>query len=121
MPSTKYEGLSYPIHFLKSRGSVLRNNFLEYSTNQATLFARRMTFMHCSLQIKHIYTPANFVCRGFTVFTLSVCASVRPSVSLCFLNNSKSHCRIFIKPCKHVHICKTNTLDKKVRARGHFY
>ena len=47
--------------------------------------------------------------------------SVRPSVTLCFLNNSKSHCRIFIKPCKHVHICKTNTLDKKVRARGQFY
>ena len=47
--------------------------------------------------------------------------SVRPSVTLCFLNNSKSHCWIFIKPCKHVHICKTNTLDKKVRARGQFY
>ena len=72
------------------------------------------------------YTPpANFVCRGYTVFTLSVRASVRasvrPSVTLCFLNNSKSHCWIFIKPCKHVHICKTNTLDKKVRARGQFY
>ena len=50
-----------------------------------------------------------------------VCPSVRPSVTLCFLNNSKSHCWIFIKPCKHVHICKTNTLDKKVRARGQFY
>ena len=47
--------------------------------------------------------------------------SVRPSVTLCFLNNSKSHCWIFIKPCKHVHICKTNTLDKKVRARGQFF
>ena len=23
--------------------------------------------------------------------------------------------------CKHVHICKTNFLDKKVRARGQFY
>ena len=51
----------------------------------------------------------------------SVRLSVRPSVTLCFLNNSKSHCWIFIKPCKHVHICKTNTLDKKVRARGQFY
>ena len=36
MPSTKYEGLSYPTHFLKSRGSVIRNNFLEYRTKQAT-------------------------------------------------------------------------------------
>ena len=51
----------------------------------------------------------------------SVRLCVRPSVTLCFLNNSKSHCWIFIKPCKHVHICKTNTLDKKVRARGQFY
>ena len=68
-----------------------------------------------------IIPPANFVCRGYTVFTLSVRPSVRPSVTLYFLNNSKSHCWIFIKPCKHVHICKTNTLDKKVRARGQFY
>ena len=41
MPSTKYAGLSYPTHFLKSRGSVIRNNFLEYRTNKATHFARR--------------------------------------------------------------------------------
>ena len=51
----------------------------------------------------------------------SVRPSVRPSVTLCFLNILKSHCWIFIKPCKHVHICKTNFLDKKVRARGQFY
>ena len=41
MPLTKYEGLSYPIHFLKSRGSVIRNNFLEYRTKSATHFSRR--------------------------------------------------------------------------------
>ena len=41
MPSTKCEGLSYPTHFLKSIGSVIRNNFLGYRTTQATLFARR--------------------------------------------------------------------------------
>ena len=59
------------------------------------------------------------------MFTLSVrpCArpSVRPSVTFCFLNILKSHCWIFIKACKHVYICKTNTLNKKVRARGRFY
>ena len=68
------------------------------------------------------YTPANFVCGGYTVFTLSVrpCVrpSVRPSVTFCFLNILKSHCWIFIKPCKHVYICKTNTLDKKGRGQG---
>ena len=41
MPSTKYAGVSYPTHFLKSRNSVIRNNFLEYRTNKATHFARR--------------------------------------------------------------------------------
>ena len=69
--------------------------------------------------------PANFVCGGYTVFTLSmrVCVHpcVCPSVTFCFFNILKSHCWIFIKPCKHVHICKTNTVDIKVRARGQFY
>ena len=41
MSSTKCEGLSYLTHFLKSRGSVIRNNFLEYRTTQVTLFARQ--------------------------------------------------------------------------------
>ena len=40
MPSTKYVGLSYPTHFLKNRGSDIRNNFLEYRTDKATHFAR---------------------------------------------------------------------------------
>ena len=52
MPSTKCEGLSYPTHFLKSRGSVIRNNFLEYRTKQATFLRDEMILMHCSLQIK---------------------------------------------------------------------
>ena len=41
MPSTKYAGLSYRTHFLKSRDSVIRNSFLEYRTHKATYFARR--------------------------------------------------------------------------------
>ena len=56
----------------------------------------------------------------FHVVRASVRPCVLPSVTLCFLNNWKSHCWIFIKSCKHVHVCKTNTLDKKVRARGQF-
>ena len=40
-------------------------------------------------------------------------ACVRPSVKLCFLNILKNHCWIFIKPCKHVHICKTFFLSQK--------
>ena len=41
MRSTKYAGMSYPTHFWKSRGGVIRNNFLEYRTNKATHFTRR--------------------------------------------------------------------------------
>ena len=44
MPSTKCEGLSYPTHFLKSRGSVIRNHVPEYRTKQAILFVRRYDF-----------------------------------------------------------------------------
>ena len=44
MSSTKYAGLSNPTYFLKSRGSVIRNNFLENRTNKATHFARRNDF-----------------------------------------------------------------------------
>ena len=29
MQLTKYEGLSYPTHFLKNRGSIIRNGFLK--------------------------------------------------------------------------------------------
>ena len=44
MPSTKYAGLSYPTPFLKSRGSGIRNNLLEYRTFRATHFARQNDF-----------------------------------------------------------------------------
>ena len=62
-----------------------------------------------------IIPPANCVCGGgYTVFTLSV----RP---FCFLNIFKSHGWNFIKPCILIHICRANTYDKNVWARGHFY
>ena len=44
MPLTKYEGSGYPTHFLKIRGSLIRNNFLEYGTSQATIFEERNDF-----------------------------------------------------------------------------
>ena len=73
MPSTICEGLSYPTHFLKSRGSVIRNNFLEYRTKQATRFARRNDFMHCSLQIKqNIYSIGIFRAPVVTQFIVKV-------------------------------------------------
>ena len=56
MSSTKCKGLSYPIHFLKSRGSVINNNFLENRTKLATLFARRNDFyaLFATNKEKHI-------------------------------------------------------------------
>ena len=44
MPLTKYEGLSYPTYFLKNRGGVIRNYFLEYRFNQTTLLEQRNDF-----------------------------------------------------------------------------
>ena len=44
MPSTKFEGLRYPTHFLKRRDGAIGNNFLEYRTKQAPLFALRNDF-----------------------------------------------------------------------------
>ena len=63
MPSTKCEGLSYPTHFLKSRGSVVRNNFLEYRTKQATYFARRndVYALFATNKAKHILN-SHFAC-----------------------------------------------------------
>ena len=49
MPSTKFEGLSYPTHFLKSRGSVIRNNFFEYRT---TVFIKFIGVVKYILNVK---------------------------------------------------------------------
>ena len=108
---------------------------LTYRVNaqKRVISSNNVTVLKAQGKLKSLYPPQTLFVVGYTVFTLSVCAcvrvcvrlcvclSVRPSVTFCFFNILKSHCWIFIKPCKHVHICKTNTLDKKVRARGQFY
>ena len=74
MPSTKCEGLSYPTHFLKSRGSVIRNTFLEYRTKQATLFARRNDFyaLFATNKAKHILNR-HFSCScSATIYRKSI-------------------------------------------------
>ena len=73
MLSTNCEGLSYPTHFCKSRGSVIRNKFLEYRTKQATLLRDEMIFTHCSLQIKqNIYSIGIFRAPVVTQFIVKV-------------------------------------------------
>ena len=66
MPSTKYEGISYPTHFLKSRGSVIRNNSLEYKTKQATLLR------HIIIIKQNIYSIGIFRAPVVTQFIVKV-------------------------------------------------
>ena len=73
MPSTKCERLSHPTHFLKSRGSVIRNSFLEYRTKQATLLRDEIIFIHCSLQInQNLYSIGIFGAPVVTQFIAKV-------------------------------------------------
>ena len=74
MLSTKCEGLHYPTHFLKSRGSVIRNNFLEYRTKQTTLIGRRIDFyaLFFRNKAKHILNR-NFSCScSDTIYSKSI-------------------------------------------------
>ena len=73
MPSTKCDGLSYPTHYLKSRGSVIRNNFLNTELNKLHFLRVEMIFMHCSLQIKrNIYSIGIFRSLVVTQFIVKV-------------------------------------------------
>ena len=117
------DGFFYPTFILMIDSYIHRkHNGRAHAISQLTTSAISQGFNKPaqSHQI-FLYPPQTLFVVGYTVFTLSVRVCVRPSVTFCFFNNLKSHCWIFIKPCKHVHICKTNTLDKKVRARGQFY
>ena len=70
---TKYMTLSYPTHFLKIRGSVIRNNFLEYRTNKSTFLHDEMLFIHYSLQIKqNIYFIGIFRVPEVTQYKVKV-------------------------------------------------
>ena len=74
MPLTKCEGLSYPTHFLKSRGSVIRNNFLENRTKEATLFAQRNNLyaLFTTNKAKHILN-LHFLCScSDTIYSKSM-------------------------------------------------
>ena len=66
MPSTKCEGLS-------SRGSVIRNNFLEYRTKQATLIALRIDIysLFFANKVKHILNR-HFLAPVVTQFIVKV-------------------------------------------------
>ena len=103
-------------HFVRSK--ILLLDSYDIERNQFPTFISA-TISHHKIPFYIIIIPPQSL---FVVGILFLrCPCVRPSVTFCFLNILKSHCWNFIKPCKYVHICKTNTLSKKVRARGQFY
>ena len=74
MPSTNCEGLSYPTHFCKNKGSVIRNNFPEYRTKQATFFVRRndLHALFATSKAKHILNR-HFSCScSDTIYSKSI-------------------------------------------------
>ena len=73
MPFTKCEGLSYPTHFCKSRGSVIRNNFLNTKLNKPHFLQDEIICTHYSLQIKqNIYSKGIFRAPVVTQFIVKV-------------------------------------------------
>ena len=73
MPSTKYEGLSYPTHFLKVGVVLLGIIFLNTELNKPHFLRDEMLFMHCSLQIKqNIYPIGIFRAPVVTQFIVKV-------------------------------------------------
>ena len=88
MPSTKCEGLSYPTHFLKSRGTVISNNFLGYRTKQATLCTQLNDFfaLFATKKAKHILNR-HFSCScSDTNYSKSIKKIEKKSHILMFIN-----------------------------------
>ena len=56
MPSTKFEGLSYPTYFLKSRGCVIGKIFLNTELNKPHFLRDEMFFyaLFATNKAKHI-------------------------------------------------------------------
>ena len=75
MSSTKYEGSSYPTHFLKSRGSTITNNFLKGRAKKAVQLLRdEMIIMHCLLENKanHILNRHFLSSCSDTIYSKSI-------------------------------------------------
>ena len=69
----KYEGLSYPTHFLKMGGSGIKNNLLNNEQNKSTYWRDEMFFIHHSLQIKqNVYSIGTFRAPVATEFIVNV-------------------------------------------------
>ena len=128
-PSHQDDSFEHPQHIVSLRNK--KTNFQLHILNWGPDLLHYVTCAPAKFEVawsnslgeaftrKYIIIPPRKLCLWWGIL-FSHRACVRPSVTFCFLNILKSHCWIFIKPCKHVHICKTNTLNKKVRARDQF-
>ena len=73
MSSTKYEGLSYPTHFMKSRVVLLGIIFLNSELKNPHFLCDEMIFMHFLLQIKqNIHSIGIFLAPVVTQFIVKV-------------------------------------------------
>ena len=73
MSSTKYEGLSYPTHFMKSRVVLLGIIFLNAELKNPHFLRDEMIFMHFLLQIKqNIHSIGIFLAPVVTQFIVKV-------------------------------------------------
>ena len=109
---------SQPLVYYKKathRGSYTSDHYTPpHPPTPQTLFVVGILLSRCPcMRVCVLYPPQTLFVVGILFARCScVRVCVRPSVTFCFFNILKSHCWIFIKPCKHVHICQTNTLDK---------
>ena len=73
MPSANCEGLGYPTHFCKSRGSLLGIILLNTELNKPQFLRNEMILMDCWLQIKqNIYSIGIFRAPVVTQFRVKV-------------------------------------------------
>ena len=116
MPSTKCEGLGYPTHFLKSRGSVIRNNFLEYSTKQATFFAPRNDFnaLFASIKAKHAHSRhfSSVIRNNFLEYSTKQATRFAPrnDFNALFASNKAKHAH-----SRHFSSCSDTIYTKSIK------
>ena len=73
MVSARYEGLSYPTHFLNCRGSVIRKTFLEYRTKHVNIFAQRFFYtLFATTKSKYILKKHILCFCSDTIYSKSI-------------------------------------------------
>ena len=112
MSSTKYERLRSPTHFLKSRGSIIRNNFLEYRTKKTNFL---FYALFATNKPKHILNRHfSYYCTD-TIYSKSIQKKPKSPIfeSLSFLYSStfsKCKCASRVSSDRIIYFNKNNKL-----------